>query len=264
MKRAYIDIPEGQIHYRTEGSGEPLLMLHQTALSSDEFSEVIPVLGKSYRVVAMDTMGYGNSDMPPREYKVEDYAQSIIHFLDALDIKKTNLVGHHTGAAFAVEIAATHPERVDKLVLSGCPYVAREVRKDWLEHPRYKPMEIKADGSHLAEWWNYYSSRWFHLRPELIQRILADYLKAGLGTKAVAAYWAIYRYDIEPKLPLIKNPTLLISGTYDTFHDRLEATKKLIPHCRTHIIEGTHDHPAWEKPDEFAQTIIEFLGDPGA
>ena len=262
MKRAYVDIPEGQIHYRIEGTGEPLLMLHQTALSSDEFSEVIPVLGKSYRVVAMDVMGYGNSDMPPREYKVEDYTQSIIHFLDALDIKKTNVIGHHNGAAFAVEMAAAYPERVDKLVLSGCPYLAQEVRQARLEQPRYKPMEIKADGSHLAEWWNYYSSRWSHFKPEIIQRILADYLRAGLGTKAVSAYWPIYQYDIEPRLQLIKSPTLLITGTYDIFHDRLGAIKNLIPRCRTHIIEGAHDHSPWEKPDEFAQTILEYLQDP--
>lgn len=259
MKKAYIGIPEGQIHYRTAGNGDPILMLHQTALSSEEFSEVVPILGKSHQVIALDTMGYGNSDPPPYQYSVEDYAMSVVHFLDALSITRTSLVGHHTGAAIAVETAAAYPERIDKLVLSGCPYLEREVRKAWLVQPRYKPMEIGRDGAHITELWNYYSSRWPHFEPEVLQKVLADYLKADLGRRAVDAYHAVYAYDIEPRLALVMSPTLLITGTGDTFYDRREATKRLIPRCRIHIIDGTHDHPAWEKPKEFARAILDFL-----
>ena len=76
MKRGYIDIPEGQIHYRTAGSGEPLLLLHRSPSSSEEFGDVIPILARDYWVVAMDTPGYGNSDDPPRVYEIADYARN--------------------------------------------------------------------------------------------------------------------------------------------------------------------------------------------
>ena len=46
MKRAYADIPEGQMHYRAEGEGEPVLLLHMAVGSSDEFTRVIPFLSK--------------------------------------------------------------------------------------------------------------------------------------------------------------------------------------------------------------------------
>lgn len=46
MKRGYVDTPEGQVHYREEGTGEPLLLLHKAGLSSDEFTEMLPFLGK--------------------------------------------------------------------------------------------------------------------------------------------------------------------------------------------------------------------------
>ena len=259
MKRAYADILEGQIHYRTEGSGRPLLLLHQTPLSSDEFSEVIPVLAKLYRVVAMDTMGYGNSDMPPHAYALEDYARSIVEFLDALDIGKTSVVGHHTGASFAVHLATAYPQRVDKLILSGCPHLEQEIRKTRLSDPRYKPVEIREDGSHLAQVWQYYRTRWSYLKPALWQRIMADYLRAGLGVKALEAYKAVYLYDIESRLRLISSPTLLMAGAGDVFYERLEATKQLIPKCLTKIIAGTHDNPAWENPVAFSQAILEFL-----
>ena len=47
MHRAFTDIPEGQIHYRFEGQGEPLLLLHAAVTSSNEFSRVMPFLSKS-------------------------------------------------------------------------------------------------------------------------------------------------------------------------------------------------------------------------
>ena len=62
MKRVYVDTPEGQIYCRTNGSGEPVLLLHKASLSSEEFTEVLPLLGKKYRAIAMDVLGCGNSD----------------------------------------------------------------------------------------------------------------------------------------------------------------------------------------------------------
>lgn len=59
MKRAYADIPEGQIHYRIEGSGEPILLLHMAVSSSDEFSRAMHFLSKKYQAIAMDFLGAG-------------------------------------------------------------------------------------------------------------------------------------------------------------------------------------------------------------
>ena len=59
MKKAYVDIPEGQIHYRIEGSGEPVLLLHAAVTSSDEYTRVIPFLAKTYCAIAMDFLGNG-------------------------------------------------------------------------------------------------------------------------------------------------------------------------------------------------------------
>ena len=47
LKKAYADIPEGQIFYRFEGTGEPVLLLHAGVTSSDEFKNVIPYLSKT-------------------------------------------------------------------------------------------------------------------------------------------------------------------------------------------------------------------------
>lgn len=259
MKRNYVSTSLGQIHYRTEGTGEPLLMLHQTALSSDEFTAVIPVLATKHMVIAPDVMGYGNSDSPTDVFQAEDHALSFVRFLDEIGIQSTNVFGHHSGAGFAVALAVTFPERVNKLILSGCPYLTPEMREGWFEKPAHKPMDIRADGSHIQEWWEHHRVRFSYLGPEGIQRMLLEFLKADLGRKAHAAFAPIYHYQLETKLPSIKCPTLLITSPQDFFHNRYEATMSLIPNCRGHILDDTHDHPAYEKPIELAQAILSFL-----
>jgi pimeloyl-ACP methyl ester carboxylesterase len=63
----------------------------------------------------MDALGYGNTDLPIKEPKFDDYIQNIEHFITSMKLKKIDIVGHLLGASFAVEIAAIHPERVKKL-----------------------------------------------------------------------------------------------------------------------------------------------------
>jgi len=63
MKKAYADIPEGQIHYRIGRKWrDRYWLLHAGVNSSDEFTRAMPFLSKSYCAVAMDFLGHGESD----------------------------------------------------------------------------------------------------------------------------------------------------------------------------------------------------------
>src|SRR5262245_9295423 len=108
VRRAFVDTPDGQIHYASAGAGRPVLLLHQTPRSWDEDRDVIPILARERRVVAMDTIGYGESYKPPRRSEIEDYARGAIALLDGLGIESTAVVGHHTGAVIAMELAASY------------------------------------------------------------------------------------------------------------------------------------------------------------
>jgi Predicted hydrolases or acyltransferases (alpha/beta hydrolase superfamily) len=87
IKKAFLDTEDGQIFYRIGGEGEPLVLLHMSPRSSDEFKELMAILAPKYRVIAMDLMGLGDSDKPPREYSISDYAKTVILLLDELGIK---------------------------------------------------------------------------------------------------------------------------------------------------------------------------------
>ena len=62
MPKGYADIPKGQVSYRTKGSEESLLLVQRMRVAS-EYSEMIPA--RNYRVVAKETLGYGNSENLP-------------------------------------------------------------------------------------------------------------------------------------------------------------------------------------------------------
>lgn len=262
MNPGYVDTPEGLVHYRTEGSGEPLLLLHQVGLSSDQFTEMMPIFSKTYRVIAMDLPGYGSSYLPAQAYTVEDYARNVMHFLDALHIEQIGVVGRYLGASVAVEMAAAHPARINKLVLFGCVYEEPASQEERLNFYRGNRMQIKGDGSHLMSLWQHHLSR-PHFDLETVQRAVVDYLKSGMGIRAEDGHVALYTYDIESRLSGIKSPTLLLYGAADRIVSRLEVTSSLVPRCRAKVIDGVRAFPTWEKPREIARVILEFLENPG-
>ena len=119
MKRFLCDTALGQVHGVSAGSSAetPLLLLHQTPRSIDEFAEVLPLLAAESRVIALDTPGYGCSDRVSGRPGVADYAAAVVQVLDHLGVDRVVVVGHHTGAVIAVELAAAFPDRIERVVL---------------------------------------------------------------------------------------------------------------------------------------------------
>lgn len=259
MKRGYIDVPEGQIHYQYEGSGPALLCVHQGPLSSNEYSRVMPILAKTHQVIAIDMLGYGKSDPPPHVYEVEDYARSLIDVLKALDIEKASIIGSKLGATFAVEAAITYPNMVDKLILHGLPGFDPVIRKKLLNSWRYSTQftELFEDGSHLIRIWER-EKRWgLSADPSLWQMAVADALAAG--PECYIPYQSIFRYEEEEHLPLIPCPTLLISGPKDIFRPSVETFQELIPNCEVELIEDLEGLVMLMMPEKFAGIVKNFL-----
>lgn len=259
VRRAYLETADGQIHYVTAGSGPPVLLLHQTPRSWDEYREVIPVLAAERRVIAMDTIGYGESYKPARASGIEDYARGAISLLDGLGVGSAAVVGHHTGAVIAMELAASYPERVERLVLSACPFVdaADRERRRTGGH-RVDHVEPKADGTHLAELWQIRQAFYPRARPDLLTRFVADALRAG--EKLIEGHRACSRYRMEEKIGRIRCPTLVTCGTEDPFSfPKAELVARHIAGSRLAPIAGGTVAVVDEMPEAFARLVLEFL-----
>ncbi|MGK7898637.1 MAG: alpha/beta fold hydrolase [Xenococcus sp. (in: cyanobacteria)] len=265
IKRAFLDTEDGQILYRIGGEGQPLLLLHMTPRSSDEFREVMPILAQQHQVIAMDLMGLGDSDKPPRIYSMKDYAQTVIALWDHLGIKKSSILGSLTGGYIAGEVAAAYPERVEKLIL--CNVVGFDPDETEKIAQRYSQgYQIKEDGSHLKQRW---LARVDYLgEGELNHRCVLEDLKCFGSPIYTGLAVANYCLNATERFRSIKCPTLVLSG-----EKSLEPLEKAdfakaknqfwlseaIPHSKKIEVE---DATLWminQKPEEISTMILNFL-----
>jgi pimeloyl-ACP methyl ester carboxylesterase len=159
MKRGYLDTPEGHVHYVEDGTGDALLLLHQSPRSVGMFRKLMPLLASEFRVIAVDMLGYGQSAAPTVTddlVDTTDLARNVAHALDALQIDRSYLFGFHTGAFIAAETAADNPQRFHAIALGGFPFVAGESdTATYRETASYKFFDpgSSADGSHFMRIW---------------------------------------------------------------------------------------------------------------
>lgn len=252
----YAPTPYGQIHYAECGSGEPVLLLHQTPRSWDEYREVLPLLGARWRAIAMDTLGFGAS-APPPEHTIEAYADGVLALLDALRLDSVALAGHHTGGVIAVEVAARAPGRVRKLVLSSTPLIDAEGRRRRAGRPLVDHVTERQDGSHLTELWAGRAPFYPPGRPDLLARFVRDALAAwpdvGGGHRAVAAY------RMEDRLGLIRCPVLCVGAARDPFaFPELRPLADRLPGASVEVIADGMV-PLEYQAEEFARAVGTFL-----
>ncbi len=268
VKKTFLDTEDGQIFYQIAGEGKPLLLLHRSPQSSDEFRELMPLFAVNNCVMAMDMMGFGNSDKPPRIYSVADYAKTVIALLDELGITKISILGNHTGAYVAAEVAAAYPERVEKLILSNVDKFS-EQEKDNILNSYANKFQIKADGGHLLPRWLAYSK--YTNSPEFNHRCLLEELKChgypAYGTLAVVNYLSC----LEARFRLINCPTLVLSGTEDikelerlglATSENRHFVAQLIPQGQIIEIIGGTICMMNQMAEEISQVVLEFLNEP--
>ena len=258
VEPAYISTSSGRIHYVQAGTdGPPVILLHQTPRSSDEFRDVVPRLGARLRVYAMDSLGFGSSDKPDAPMSIEACGRAVIAFADAIGLERFSLVGHHTGGIIAVEVAGRTPDRIDKLVLSGttCPD-GQGRNREW---PSIDAVEPTADGSHLTELYNKRASYYPPDRPDLLHRLVLDCLKVGLD-RVEEGHDAVNTFRIEDPLRLVTAPTLLVCGTDDwAAMPEQDALASYLPGCQRVEIPGGGVPLPDHLPQEFAAAVLDFL-----
>jgi len=257
VTRSFVSVPAGTIHVAQAGSGKPVLLLHQTPRSWDEYRDVLPILGERYHAIAMDTIGFGDSTKTHEPDTIVEWAKVAVSLLDGLGIDRASVVGHHTGAVIATEIAASFPDRVDKLVLSAPAFVDDEHRRLYGDKPPVDEVERKLDGSHLVELWSM-RAPFYPQSIDLLERFVIDALKAG--DRAGGGHTVVARYDMEPKLPLIEAPTLIVRPTEDPFAG--PEAEKLAPHlptARLVDLPGGMIPAPDQLPEAFAELVLAFL-----
>jgi cis-3-alkyl-4-acyloxetan-2-one decarboxylase len=118
------------------GSGPAVVLLHGIASSSVTFDNVVPLLGSTRRVIALDLLGFGHSPTPPEAtYSLEEHVAALSRTLKSLRLSGPfTLVGHSLGALISARYAAENPAKVKHLILIAPPvYVPGETVLDPIE-----------------------------------------------------------------------------------------------------------------------------------
>ncbi|MFI0354189.1 alpha/beta fold hydrolase [Actinomadura sp. 9N407] len=262
MKYGYADSPLGQLHYVEAGQGEPIILLHQTPRSLDEFAELVPLLAPSRRVIAMDMYGFGMSAKPdPSEPQtIEMYATGVLALVDALQLENFAVLGHHTGFFVASEVASRAPERVTAAVLSAGEYMDAATRAAESE-PKVDTATTQEDGSHLVQLWQDRYPAYPVGRPDILNRFIRDALAPGLDPKN--GHLACSRYMMEERVGLVTCPILIVAATEDPVsYPHTERLQNGYPNAKSvqvSEIVGGHVPLIEERAEDVAQAVLAFL-----
>ena len=116
------------LHYLEQGAGAPLVLLHGNGESLDYFAHQIAYFSHDYRVIAVDTRGHGHSPRGTAPFTLTQFARDLEELLDALKLKRINLLGFSDGGNIALRFTLDHPQRVERLILNGANLDPRGVK----------------------------------------------------------------------------------------------------------------------------------------
>ena len=265
-RRSYADGPFGQIHFQTPGSGRPIVLIHQAPMTSGQFDNVYdPLAQLGLQPIGIDMPGFGQSD--PTEFvpSVADYAQVVVPVLDTLGIARCALLGHHTGALAATEAAIAFPDRIYALIINGPLIVRQEEREDFFAklHVWERGFSARTDAGHMAE---LFSIRERFANGSVPLDRISDYVVQALSGRGPFWYGhhAAYTYQQDERLPLVTQPTLLLSNTGDLIYPHVERARAVRVDFHVTVLKGGGIDIVDQQPEAWADAVAAFLAGPGA
>jgi pimeloyl-ACP methyl ester carboxylesterase len=265
VKRGFVDGRFGQVHYRmvrpSKPTAIPLVMFHQSPASGRAYQELLVQMGIDRVTVAPDTPGFGDSAPPPAPPTIADYAAAMGDFLDAMGLGTVDVLGDHTGAKIAVELAQQRPTQIRRLIFNACPVYTPEQVKEQQHHvAEEKPQPWPADGSHLLQRWARTRSYYPEDAPlDLFDRDFTEMLRAGpLAWYGHHAAFAYYHAD---NLPLLDQPVLVMCPD-DGLWDETQRSKQYLKNGRVLDLPDWRMGAISQHAPEMAKIFRDFLDTP--
>ena len=244
------------INYEQKGSGDLIVILHGWGSNITLHANMIELFSKKYTVVAMDMPGFGKSEEPPSAWCVDDYVQFVIDFLADYDNKKIMFLGHSFGGRVIIKLCSRTdlPFEVNKVMLVDSAGILppksnkKSFRTRWYKFCR-----------------NILSTKLMQkLFPEALEKLRvkygsADYAAASPLMRQVLV--KVVNEDLEPLLPNIKCPALLVWGVNDTATPLSDGEKmeKAIPDAGLVKLENAGHYSFLEQQYTFNRVMCSFM-----
>jgi pimeloyl-ACP methyl ester carboxylesterase len=257
-RKAYVDLPDGQIHYASiEGAGTPLVFLHQTASNWQMWARTMDALADlGAPMIAFDTPGFGGSFDPSEPPSMVDYGGWIAAALRKLRLGPVHLVGHHTGAAIACQVAADHQELVRTLTMFGPITCSPEEREELSRHAG-PPFIPEPTGSYVRDNWDYLVAGGAAADPLLIHRELTGMLRAHVARSH--AYAAVWAQDFNSLFKALSQPLQIICAPDDDLWPFFDRARSIRPDATAVVLPGGANFEPDLEPAATADAIRTFV-----
>jgi 3-oxoadipate enol-lactonase len=251
------------IHYRREGAGFPILMLHAGIADSRMWQPQTDEFARHFDVIRPDARGFGESELPPRRWSpVED----AIALMDELTLKPAHVMGCSMGGALAIDLALDHPARVSKLVLVGAAVGGANFGK---KYPEIFAEVRAADEAKDFEALNEAEARLFLDGPRRPRGHVGGELRELFldmnGRTMHNDFDSAPMDELDPpaigRLHEISAPTLVVVGDEDIppVLDNIDLLMDSIKGARKAVIHDAAHLPNLEHPEEFNRIVLDFL-----
>ncbi|GAA4802885.1 alpha/beta fold hydrolase [Nocardioides caeni] len=269
-----VELAAGPIAYRVCGQGLPVVLVHGGLANADLWREVVPALRDrgAYRLISPDwPMGSHRHPMRPgADVTPPGIVRIIVDFLDELGLDRVVIVANDAGGAISQMLAAAHPERIDRLVLTSCdqhlqfpPRYLKPVR--WLAATGLGDAIARSFGRRVVHGPFF----WSVARRPLPAGIRASYLSPMLEDRRIRDELVRFFRGTRPRHTLaaaralkdFDRPALVLWGGSDLWFSRRGGRRlaRTMPNGRFAVIPGARTFVPEDAPVELAERVAAFL-----
>ena len=267
------------VNYIDQGSGPPLLLIHNLTSNIAGFANNIPELAKRYRVIAPDLRGHGYTthcesyDDAPAFYTFDNIVEDITQLLAALKIDKFLLFGQaYWGVSVACSLFNRFPERVRGMIVAATsmipcdpgekPYekLGQEGKKNFLrmhEQARHEGMmAVYQDRIRSGQFW----SEKVRGSPEILKEFAeAHRLTSPVAFVQIPFFSHQRRAEVSVKLEQLQLPLMLLLGEQDS-HNAASIKKMREDYSQTQVVilPDCGHYPTIENPHDFNSALLNF------
>ncbi len=241
-EEGYVEHDGARIWYAVYGSGPPVILLHGGLGHSGNWGKQVPTLVRSgYRVAIIDSRGHGRSTRDARPFSYELMAADVLVVMDAVGLDKAAVVGWSDGACIALILGEQVPAHIAGVFFFACnmdPSGTKEIE--------FTPTLGRCFSRHVKD---------YALLSATPDQFEAFSEAVGLMQKTQPNYSA-------DDLAQIRVPVLIVQSEHDEFikREHAEYLAKSIPHAELTILSGVSHFAPLQRPEQFNDAALAFLG----
>lgn len=255
-----IKLPGVTLNYEIHGpKGAPWITFsHSLACSTRMWDAQTEDLSKDFQVLVYDTRGHGLSEATPGPYDVEMLAQDVFHLIQALGIQKTHFVGLSMGGMTGAQLALSHPEVIDHLVLADTGHAASPAANAaWQERMDLVQKEgIEALVQPTLKRW--FTEPFYNAGSPALLRV-GDQIRHTPVMGLFGCIGALMSLNLTERLKDIHCPTLAIAGEQDASAANTMYMGEQIPHAKSVLIPSAAHIANVEQSALFTKALRDFL-----